>query len=71
MRAIDVKTGNEVRIGDTVKDHDGNPATLVDLVRVNEMYYGGHRSGKVAVRWPGDRYTMEYYDGVFDLRVEE
>ena len=49
MRAIDVKTGNVVRIGDTIKDHDGKPATLVDLVRVNEMYYGGHRSGKVVL----------------------
>lgn len=71
MKAIDLKTGKEVKIGDIVKDSDGEEATLVALCRVNEMYYGGRRSGKVAVRWPDSRYSMEYYDSVFDLRVEE
>ena len=71
LKAIDIATGKEVKIGDTVTSFRGETGVLCDITRVNEFYYGGRRSGKVTVRWsPDDTWPMEYYDGVFNLRVE-
>ena len=67
--ARDLKTNQIVNIGDEVISFRGEKATLNALTRVNEMYYGGRRSGKVEVIWK-DGFKSEYYDGVFNLRVE-
>ncbi len=78
LKAIDEATGKEVKIGDIVTSFRGERAVLCDITRVNEFHYGGGRSGKVVVKWITndslaiESYddTMEYYDGVFNLRVE-
>lgn len=41
----------------------------MSLDRVNEMRYGGHRSGMVTADW-GD-HIRSVYDGVFDLEVRD
>ena len=71
MKAIDLNTGEEVKIGSHVTSFRGEDAILLDLCRVNEIYYGGRRSGKVFVQWVKDGFKAEYYDNVFNLRVEE
>ena len=66
--AHDEKTGDEVKVGDTVISFRGEPATLISLDRPA----GNGRSGKVTVEWakaPGTR--SYYYDGVFGLTVSE
>ena len=71
LKAIDIATGKEVKIGDTVTSFRGESEILYDITRVNEFHYGGRRSGKVAVKWKSDdMWPMEYYDNVFNLRVE-
>jgi hypothetical protein len=71
MKAIDLNTGEEVKVGSKVTSFRGEEAVLLDLCRVNEFYYGGRRSGKVLVQWTKDGFRAEYYDNVFNLRVEE
>lgn len=65
--AYDVKTGEPIPIGSGIIDSRGNVAILVEVVRVNEMRYGGYRSGKVVGNWDG--YTRCVYDKVFGLEV--
>ncbi|MGE0015681.1 MAG: hypothetical protein AB7S83_05850 [Candidatus Methanomethylophilaceae archaeon] len=67
--AYNKETGEPVPIGSEVVDFRGDKAILVGIERVNEMRYGGYRSGKVAVEC--DSYTYSYYDGVFGLEVRE
>ncbi len=67
--AYDLKTGKQVPLGSKIVDFRGNEATLVSLDRVNEMRYGGYRSGKVTADW-GD-HIRSVYDGVFDLEVRD
>ena len=70
LRAIHAKTGKPVEIGDEIIDHRGKKAILVSLDRVNEMRYGGRRSGKISYR-RGDGDFGEVYDSVFDIIVIE
>lgn len=67
--ARNMKTNEIVNPGDEIVSFRGEKAILKACTRENEMYYGGGRSGKVEVVWP-DGFKAEYYDGVFDLRVE-
>lgn len=68
--AVNPATGKEVPIGSVVTDFRGDEATLVAIERVNEMRYGGHRSGKVSAVWRnGSRRSM--YDSVVGLEVRE
>ena len=70
IRAIHAKTGKPVEIGDEITDFRGDKAILVSLDRVNEMRYGGCRSGKVTGRWY-DGMLRSVYDGVFGIIVIE
>jgi hypothetical protein len=70
LRAIHAKTGKPVVLGDKITDFRGDKATLMHLDRVNEMRYGGCRSGKVTARWH-DGTLRSVYDGVFDIIVIE
>ena len=70
LRAIDTETGKPVEIGAEIIDHRGDKAILVSLDRVNEMRYGGCRSGKVTGRWY-DGMLRSVYDGVFGITVIE
>ena len=67
--AYDLKTGKQVPLGSKIVDFRGNEATLMSLDRVNEVRYGGYRSGKVTADW-GD-HIRSVYDGVFDLEVRD
>lgn len=67
--ACNADTMEPVSIGSKVISKRGKEAILVACERCNEFRYGGRRSGKVAVRWPGDTFNMEYYDNVFNLIV--
>ena len=69
LKAFDKNTGKEVKIGDTIIDFRGDRAILTAITRVNELNYGGHRSGKICAAWEnGDR--REVYDKVFNLIVK-
>ncbi|MGE4212401.1 MAG: hypothetical protein AB7E75_03440 [Candidatus Methanomethylophilaceae archaeon] len=68
--AYDLKTGKQVPLGSKIVDFRGDEATLVSLDRVNEMRYGGYRSGKVTASWADDK-IRSVYDGVFDLEVRD
>ena len=70
LRAIHAETGKPVVLGDKITDFRGDKATLMHLDRVNEIRYGGRRSGKVTVRWH-DGMLMTVYDKVFDIIVIE
>jgi hypothetical protein len=70
LKAIDKKTGLPVQIGDEIIDFRGDKATLISLDRVNEIRYGGHRSGKVTARWH-DGMLRSVYDTVFDLEIRD
>lgn len=65
--ATDEKTGERVLVGATVTSFRGEKAKLVSLDRPRVP----GKSGKVTVEWAGRKGEWEYYDGVFDLRVEE
>ena len=67
--AMDNKTWKPIAIGDLVTSFRGEKATFMGCDRVNELRYGGRRSGKVVVQWPGDIHKREYYDNVFDITV--
>jgi hypothetical protein len=67
--AYDLKTGKQVPLGSKIVDFRGDEATLVSLDRVNEMRYGGHRSGMVTADW-GDE-IRSVYDKVFGLEVRD
>lgn len=67
--AMDNKTWKPIAIGDEVTSFRGEKATFVGCERRNEFRYGGGKSGKVAVRWPDDMVSMEYYDKVFNITV--
>lgn len=69
LRAIHTKTGEPIEIGDEITDFRGDRAVLLSLDRVNEMRYGGRRSGKITARW-GD-HVQSVYDGVCDITVIE
>lgn len=78
LRAIHVKTGKPVEIGDEIVDFRGNKAILVSLDRVNEMRYGGRRSGKITVELVDQKrsdrvfdITGSVYDKVYDIIVIE
>ena len=70
IRAIHAETGKPVELGDKITDFRGDKATLMSLDRVNEMRYGGHRSGKVTARWR-DGTLRSVYDSVFGIIVIE
>ena len=70
LRAIHAKTGKPVVLGDKITDFRGDKATLMHLDRVNEMRYGGCRSGKVTARWH-DGMLRSVYDTVFDLEIRD
>lgn len=61
LKAFDLKTGQEVKVGDQVTDFRGNKHTLGSIERAN----GDDHDGKVAVLgdWPK-------YARVYGLRVE-
>ncbi len=69
MKAIDTKTGKEVKAGDTVTDFRGDKATFVRCVRAPEP----GKTGKVAVmRKNGtddQAWENEYYMSVYGLKV--
>lgn len=65
MKAINAKTGAEVRKGDTVTDFRGETATFVSATRTPVP----GKSGKVLVDMGGMQ--REFYEGVFDLRIVE
>ena len=69
--AIDTKTSIPIEDGSVITSFRGEKAKLIACERVNEIRYGGRRSGKVFVEWidknPGFR--TEYYDSVFNLTV--
>lgn len=64
MKTIHMKTGAEVREGDTVTDFRGETATFCSASRAESP----GKSGKVIVKLP-DGERREYYDRVYDLRV--
>lgn len=68
--AYNLKTGKQVPLGSKIVDFRGDEATLVSLDRVNEMRYGGHRSGMVTADYWGDG-IRSVYDKVFDLEVRD
>lgn len=70
LRVIHTKTGEPIEIGDEITDFRGDRAVLLSLDRVNEMRYGGRRSGKITVKWEDHRPTV-VYDSVFDITVIE
>lgn len=67
--AYDEKTGKVVPVGSVVQDCCGNYAKLLSLDRVNEIRYGGCRSGMVTADW-GD-YTRCEFDKILNLEVRE
>jgi hypothetical protein len=64
----DKKTGKVVEEGTTVTDHRGDAWVFLRATRVNQMRYGGHRSGLVVIG-RADGVFCEVYDGVCDLEV--
>ena len=69
--AVDKTTEEPVKLGSIITSFRGERAKLISCERVNELRYGGRRSGKVFVEWidrnPG--FKAEYYDNVFNLIV--
>ena len=69
--AIDTKTGIPIEDGSVITSFRGEKAKLIACERMNEIRYGGRRSGIVFAEWidgnPGFR--AEYYDSVFNLTV--
>lgn len=67
--AYDKKTMEPIALGSKVISFRGEEALLLDNERVNEMRYGGRRSGKVYIQWLKDGFKAEYYDDVFGIVV--
>jgi len=64
MRTINAKTGAEVSEGDTVVDFRGESAVFLSATRAPMP----GKSGKVLVDLDGVQ--REFYESVYDLRVE-
>ena len=69
LKAFKADTGEEVKIGDMIIDFRGEKATLTAITRINELYYGGCRSGKICAVWENG-HEREVYDKVFNLIVK-
>lgn len=71
--AYNVKTGDQVFVGNTVSSFRDELATVTTLSRATIP----GKSGKVVVKWHGETpsgargYEQEYYDKVFDLVVTD
>lgn len=62
------KQGIAIKAGDAVSSFRGELATFVSVSRGKE----DGKSAKVVVRWDGtDENSIPYYEGVFDLDVQE
>jgi hypothetical protein len=65
MKLIDLKTGKEVKIGDTVTDFRGDKAELTGIYPPRHS----NSSGRVTV-WDG-KMTGEYFPSVFGCQIVE
>lgn len=64
MRAFDLTTGQEVKVGTVIKDFRGESVELVSLDRPNSL----GKDGKVSVK--DEDLICRYYARVVNLRVE-
>jgi len=67
--AYDKTTGEIVEDGAIVTSFRGEKMIFVRATRVNEMRYGGRRSGLIVIREPDGGFSLEVYDNVCNLEV--
>ncbi len=67
--AYDKATGQPVAEGTVVKDFRGDEVVFIRAIRMNEMRYGGHRSGKILIRSLDGSFRREVYDKVCNLEI--